>query len=212
MKARLVLFAGATVLCAGLLGCGQGSTPVNTPAHPPVSVVTPSDPAFTASEEAKGHPVQGSGEVVFGEGSKRTMSVPATWKQEEPNGAMSLAQFKIPHQGSDKEDGLLTVFQMATGNPDANISRWAGQFGGDKALLGKQTIKTAAGDSAIVVELAGEFSAGSMGGSSQPKSDYKMLGAIIPVGGSDFYFKLTGPHATIDAAKVDFNHVVETLK
>ncbi len=71
------------------------------------------------------------------------LSVPAAWKQSEPNSRLRLAQFEIPAAEGDEESVELAIFSFQGGGGDvaANIRRWVGQFDEDgrksKIIIGK---------------------------------------------------------------------------
>ena len=142
----------------------------------------------------------------------RTLIAPKSWKVETPSSNMRTAQLKIPKAEGDTEDAELAVFKLG-GGVDANVKRWAGQFGGDNSMKSKKTLKTASGDEATVVEYEGTYTAMTMSGTGEPKAGYKMMAAIIPTkDGGEFQIKMPGPAKTIDASKADFERLVESFK
>jgi hypothetical protein len=57
------------------------------------------------------------------------------------------------------------------------------------------------------------FSGGNMPGSpATPIKKWRLLGAIVEVGGETTFFKLTGPDATVLAARKDFDTLVNSFK
>ena len=137
--------------------------------------------------------------------------VPSAWKKEAPANNMRLLQIRVPKIADDKEDGELTVFKFS-GGVEANVKRWAEQFGGKDSLKAQKTVKTASGHEATVAEFEGTYTAMTMAGSQAPKQNYKMVAAIIITDKGEFQVKLPGPKATIDAAKADFDKLVQSFK
>lgn len=169
-----------------------------------------------AGEEKKPEAAGETKPLSFGKDDKRfTMQVPMNWKEEEPSNNMRMLQVRIPKAKDDPDDAEISAFKMgAAGGADANIARWAKQFGGDGALKTKRALKTGVGD-ATIAELEGDYTAMNFqaGGASEVKKDYKMIGAIITMdGGAEIYFKFTGPFNTIEKAKAAFDKVLESLK
>lgn len=135
---------------------------------------------------------------------------PEAWTDAKSPSSMRVATYQIPKAASDAEGGEMSVI-VAGGSPDANIERWEGQFGGAKA---KTSQKNPHDTAVTLVEIEGEYTGGGpmMGGSAEKKSGYMLLGAIVTVGsGQSYFFKLTGPKATLEAARKDFDAFVETI-
>ena len=122
---------------------------------------------------------------------------------------MRKATFKIPKAGADPDDGELSVI-AASGGVDANVQRWAGQFGGAKPTSESRTPN---GLKVTVVTMKGTFSGGMPGmGGGGPKDNWMLMGAIVDLGEEQWFFKATGPEKTITAAKKDFDAFVGSLK
>ena len=101
-------------LCLLLSGCaGESvSNAGNAPASPPTV-----GSAASASDRQK----------VLG---PFTLEVPSGWVEQTPGSRMRRAQFALPRESGDSEDGELTVFYFGMGqggSTDANIRRWIGQ-------------------------------------------------------------------------------------
>jgi hypothetical protein len=150
--------------------------------------------------------------IEFGRDKKHTITVPAAWKNNEASG-MRAAEITVPKAGEDKEDAEIAIFLLgAGGGTDANINRWAGQFGGADAIKNKKTVKTGGGLEATIVEIEGSYKGmGKNGPMTEAKENFKLLGAILNDGG-DIFIKLIGPKATVEASKADFDKLVESFK
>ncbi len=66
------------------------------------------------------------------------------------------------------------------------------------------------GKEATLVELFGTFRDGFSGGDPQPES--AMLGVVIPLTGTNYFVKLTGPRSTITETREVFVKFVESAK
>lgn len=134
---------------------------------------------------------------------------PPAWQSMPNPNPMRKATYKIPRAEGDSEDAELTV-SAAAGGVDANVKRWAGQFGDAKA----ETEKRKVGDLDVtVVQIKGTFAAGGMmGAPSSPKEKQMLLGAIVDVGDRQHFFKMTGPEKTVTAARPDFEKLVSSLR
>lgn len=142
------------------------------------------------------------------EAASLTWTIPDGWQSAPNPSNMRLATYKVAHVGSDTEDAELSI-SRAGGNVDANIQRWVGQFeGAGKDTRANKTIK---GLKVTTVEVSGTFMAGSMGGASAKKPGWSLLGAIVETPGSSYFFKMTGPTATIQSAKAGFAKMIDSI-
>lgn len=159
-------------------------------------------------------------ETMRHEAASLRFSVPKTWTRVPAPSDVRAAQYKIPGAGGEAEDGELILFYFGKdkgGGVQDNLDRWYGQFtqkGGkpskDTAVL---TIRTVNGLRVTAVDLAGTYSA--MAGPMQkvePKPGYRMLGAIVEGDGGPWFFKATGPAATMAATQGDFDALVQSLE
>lgn len=137
-------------------------------------------------------------------------TAPAGWASAPNPSTMRLATYKIPHTGKDTEDAELSI-SRAGGSTEANIQRWIGQF--DEAGKDTRNVRTIQGMTVTTVEVAGTFLGGMMGGAAAKKPGWALLGAIVETpGGSPYFFKMTGPKATVQAARDDFHKMLDSLK
>ena len=135
---------------------------------------------------------------------------PATWVSVPNANAMRKATYKVPRTGGDTEDAELTI-SAAMGGAEANIKRWAGQFGNAEP---KTEPRNVGGLKVTLVEIKGTFASGGgmMGGPTTPKDRYMLLGAVVETGERQHFFKLTGPEKTVTAAKKDFDAFVSSVR
>jgi hypothetical protein len=123
---------------------------------------------------------------------------PSSWQSMPNANAMRKATYKI---GDDTE---LTV-SSAAGGVDANVKRWAGQFGDAQPKTEKKTVN---GLDVTIVEINGPYQG--MGG---PKKDgYMLLGAVVDGGQMQTFFKMTGPEKVVKSARPDFDKLVSSLR
>ena len=129
---------------------------------------------------------------------------------------MRRATYLVPRAGGDSQDGELVVFYFGPGQGggvDANISRWIAQFQGASAGDVHRAERSANGLQQHTVEVErGSFSSGMPGDTGGPKSDYALLGAIVEAPSGSYFFKLTGPRATVKAAHDAFYVLLDSVK
>lgn len=136
-----------------------------------------------------------------------TWSKPAAW-QEAPNpNSMRLATYLTPDQAE-------LAVSRAGGALDANIDRWAGQFGEEgKSKLARETRKVE-GIEVTIVTTSGSSYAG-MSGEVKQGEEMALLAAIVPSpDGSDqaYFFKMTGPKKSVDSARKDFDGLIGSIR
>jgi hypothetical protein len=140
---------------------------------------------------------------------------PPAWKRAPAATAMRKATYRIPKVKGDPEDAELGVFQFGAhgGGIEANVERWVGQFEGTKKSDVKRSERTVNGLPVHLVEIpSGTYASGMPGGPTQPKAEYAMLGAIVEAPGGNWFFKLTGPKATVARARRDFTALIDSIK
>jgi hypothetical protein len=130
---------------------------------------------------------------------------------------MRKATYKVPAAPKDAEDGELAVFYFRGegGSTEANIQRWISQFPDTKPSDAKRTQRNVAGLSQTIVEVEGTYSSGMPGGPntpSSPKPQYKLIGAVVETPAGPYFFKLTGPKKTIEAARGTFLTMLDSVK
>lgn len=145
-----------------------------------------------------------------------------TWTAPKPWTAVELqardvrrAAYAHPAAAGDSEGAELGVYYFGPsvgGGVDPNLQRWASQFGKQTAD-GKTTKKTVGGIELVLFEVEGTYEPGRPMAPKPPKPGYAMIGAIAQTKSSgNYFFKLTGPKATVESAREAFMALVETLK
>jgi hypothetical protein len=156
-----------------------------------------------------------------------TFAVPQDWVSSPPSTTMRAAQFAIPAEaGGDAPDLVVFFFGEGKGGDAAsNIERWVGMIGGpdgkppaDKAKretrkVGPFTVSTVTIDGSYDA-FAGMGMTGGMGGAhgGGAKSDYRLWGAVVEGPGGPWFFKATGPRATLQKAEPALKALVASLK
>jgi hypothetical protein len=130
---------------------------------------------------------------------------PPEWKWVPVSSPMRKAQLSIP--GTDPaKPAELTFFHFGQGqggDVQANAQRWLQQF---KSKEGAQKIEPleTGGAKVTLVSTEGTFAGGMPGQPSKPMDDYALLGAIIESDSGAVFAKMTGPSATVKAARGKF--------
>lgn len=146
-------------------------------------------------------------------------TVPSSWSAQGQR-PMRAATYSLPAAKGDPEAAELGVFYFGQGQGgavDANIQRWISQFtqpdGTPSEKVAKRSTSKIAGFDVTQVELTGTFaSGGMMMGPRVDKPGYALVGAIVQAPEGAVFFKLTGPQKTVQAAKKDFQKLLQSLK
>jgi len=137
---------------------------------------------------------------------------PEGWQTEPPANNMRLAQAVIP---SDTGDGDMVVFYFGPGGgggTEANIQRWIGQMGVEGEPE-REEFTVGDGYEVTWVEVYGTLQPSNMGsGPSEPQPDSRLIGAIVEGPGGPWFFKATGPAATLDAVRDDIRAMLESIE
>src|SRR5450432_1612575 len=182
----------ALMLCTVVSGCSRKAEPDATSNAP----ATPSPPAAVSAPSKPAAPPAPAHEVVWTD--------PTGWQRIAPSSSMRKATYKIPAAPKDPEDAEMAVFYFGQGEggaTEANIQRWIGQFADVKPADVKRVERTPNGLKQTVVEVEGTFSGGMPGQQSAPKTNYRLIGAVVETPPGSYFFKLTGPKKTVEGAR-----------
>lgn len=189
----------------------QGEAPAEPASKPPSTAANPhaANP-HAASPHGSTAPVAARGDSKLGIEWKD----PEGWTRQPNTSAMRKATLAIPPAKGDKEAGELAVFyfgEQMGGDVEQNIQRWIDQFSNVAEGTTKRSERKAGALQQYVVEIeAGTYSGSMMGGPSKP--DYGMLGAVVVAPTGKYFFKLTGPKATVASAREGFDALLASMK
>lgn len=177
----------ACVLVLGLAGCEPEPqvrtytvTKATAPAAAPAAkAAMPADPALVAQAASSGSP--------------RYPAAPAGWTAKDP-GAMRKGSWTVAGPAGDA-DLAVTVFPGDVGGRVANINRWRGQLGlppGDAEMFDAITLAKVGDTQGEVVHLRSADGA------------QATVAILARKGESTWFLKMTGPAATVEAARAAF--------
>jgi len=175
------------------------------PGHPPLDAPAPG---------AIVPPPPGSG--TGSAGLRWTM--PTGWIQETPTSGMRKAQYRVPGPGGDGECVVFYFGPGQGGDPASNAARWASQFVQPDGKPSEQAMKTSqrqVGDMTVLeVEVTGTYTGGMTGGMApaEDKPGYMLVGAVAEGPDANWFFKFTGPEATVKAQRAAFEVMIGSLK
>jgi hypothetical protein len=197
---------------AGAGGQMMGGPPAALPdGHPPLDAMGGAAGAMTP-QLAPPAPGTGTGHAGL------SWNAPSGWESQVPSSAMRRAQYRVPGPGGDGECVVFYFGPGEGGDPKANALRWASQFQPAGGVSPEQALKTGelkVGDIPVMtVEVAGTYIGGGamMGGPSQPRPDYMLLGAVAEGPDANWFFKFTGPAKTVETQRAAFGELLKSLK
>jgi hypothetical protein len=137
-----------------------------------------------------------------------TWTTPPGWQSVRNPNRMRLASYRVP--GVSGGEPLDVSVSRAGGTPDANIQRWMGQFDGPHE---SQTVKHVHGLDVTMVDVSGTYRSSGMlpGAPVTPHPDWTLVAAIVPAGGTAYFFRLIGPSADVQSARPSFDALIDSL-
>ncbi len=152
-------------------------------------------------------------------------TVPGPWTAlDAPKSGPQKASYHIPTAGNDKEEGTLDVLFYGTGaegSPDKQFSAWFKQFDGDVGPTAKREKFTVGKLEVETVEVAGTYKI-PLGPAMGPKKkspmqmvkeNFRLFGAVVKTPDrGNWFFKLTGPNDSIEAARGGWRTLLESVK
>ncbi len=167
----------------------------------------PPAPAATAPAPAPAKPPPAPARPAM---KKLEWEDPKEWKRIKPSSSMRQASYEIPPVKGDTVAGELNVFILG-GDIESNIERWLGEFSGFETKTIVRSDRSVNDLTQAVVELPkGKFSGGM--GTQKASDNFGLLGAIVVMPeGAKYFFKLTGPSATVKAARKPFYAMLDSM-
>lgn len=146
-----------------------------------------------------------------------TWTAPAAWTSR-PGSEMRLGSYAFTAANGDIADVSVFSFPDAAGGLVANINRWRGQVGlapvPEDEIATTATATEIAGQQAWLVDFAGtpKASAPAMGSTPPPSGPTRIIGAIVPLEGKAWFFKMMGPEAVVASQRENFQKLVASIE
>jgi hypothetical protein len=165
--------------------------------------------------EGGGHP--GVTAPSPGEHQALTWKTPAGWTEETPSSGMRRAQYRIPGAAGAGECVVFYFGPGQGGDAQSNAARWGAQFhrpDGSPVGDALKTRETKVGDVPVtLVEVTGTYAGGmGSGPTGAERPNYMLLGAIAQGPDSNWFFRATGPRATLEAQRSAFDGLVRSIR
>jgi len=199
---RALALSFVAVILASAPGCNQPS-PV-----PPAQGA--SEAVADAAEPAAPHGGGAGEKALSAEGSTVAtpnfrFELPANWRREQPSSGMRLAQAVVPGPAGP---GELAVFHFGAGQGggvESNFERWLGQVELLAGTTPERGELTAAGFRISWIDARGPLLPSTMGrGPTTAQAGFRPPGAVVEGQGGPWFFKVTGPEATLAPQRESF--------
>jgi hypothetical protein len=215
---RRIVASVAMVFMAGMVvACGKPAAQPKPPAPfaskaAPAGAVQGSAPAAVASGSGAGGamptpPVAPAGlstetsDASWMQCGSLEFPKPAAWVWVKPSAPFRTLQYRVPGEA----ELIVSVFPAGDGGAiDANIERWANQFGGAAGV--KARSERMVGEVRVArVDFEGDYKGMGM---AQAKPGMAQLGAIVQGPKQSVFVRLLGPKAAVEAARGAFDALV----
>jgi len=197
---------------------GDQSAPPPSATEAPTADTSAMESAQSTGESSVG-PISSRGEVIAqgssgsqpqGEGSI-DFDLPAGWQSQPPSSNMRIAQAAIPGPGGPGDLAVFFFGPGGGGGVDANIERWIGQME-NPGQPKPETFETN-GYKVTWIDVHGTLKASSMGmGPSTTQPNARLFGAVVEGPGGPWFFKATGPDATMAPARDGFVAMLKSVR
>lgn len=179
------------------LACNGGKQAPAPPAAPSTPVTAEAAPTGGPAPAALLPVAPVSDAAPTGDGGL-LFDLPAAWRGSQPTSSMRIAQAAIPGPGGDGELAVFWFGEGQGGDVESNIQRWIGQMTVAPGTTPRRDRFDANGLAVTWVEVDGTLSASAMGNASgSEQGGWRLYGAVVEGPGGPWFFKATGPEATL---------------
>jgi hypothetical protein len=139
--------------------------------------------------------------------------LPAGWESQAPASKMRVAQATIPGAAGAAELAVFFFGEGQGGSAEQNIRRWISQLEfAPGSSTGRQQFDVG-GMLVTWVDFEGTLKPNPMsGGPAEAQPGSRLLGAVVEGPGGPWFFKATGPSATLAAQRDAFIAMLESLR
>ena len=193
------------VLLLPLAACNGGE---ETP--PDVSAQTP--PAAQGAPA----PMSSRGEPVGGQQAQEgaiQFDIPGNWQQQPPASQMRMAQATIPGAGGPGDFAVFFFGPGGGGGVEDNIQRWIDQMDPTPGSNPQPETFDANGFRVTWIDVSGTLKPSNMGtGPATEQPNSRLFGAVVEGPGGPWFFKATGPEATLSAERENFLKMLRSVR
>jgi hypothetical protein len=162
-------------------------------------------PGHPPTQDLRQSPPGGAAQTTLG------YELPESWQRQMPSNPMRLDQAVIPG-GAGNGELIVFFFGSGTGGTaEANLQRWVDQMESTQTPV-RESFET--GDLSVrLVDISGTLLPSTMGsGPDQPVPNSRMFAAVVEGEGGPWFFKATGPEATMAQNRDAFVEMLQNLE
>lgn len=192
------------------------------PGHPPIDAGAGAAPPAGASGAPGPGGLPSSHPPVPGVTTDLKFDVPTDWKPTAVRSTMRKAQYVLPRAEGDGEDGEMILFYFGRtegGSVADNLARWRDMFKtADGGKIGDDAVKTETfevnGLKVTMLEVTGRYAPSMMPGAppQEPRDNYRMLAAVVETPSGPWFFRGTGPVATMAAHAENLRKLLNSVR
>ena len=211
MKRLLILLVAGSCLA----GC-KPETGGSAAAAPQPAATNAPAPTSPAIEPVSPHGAAASSTVVTANGATLStphfaFDLPAGWRSEQPSSSMRLVQAVLPGEAGPGELVLFYFGAGQGGTVEGNFDRWRGQVVGSGE--GERGVVEGGPFRTSWLDLRGTLLPSGMGaGPTTPQPGFRFIGAVVEGENGPWFFKLTGPEATIAKERDAFFGLLKSFR
>jgi len=180
---------------------------------PPPDATAQTPPAAQGGAPA---PMSSRGEPVGGEQAQEEsiqFDIPGNWEQQPPASQMRMAQASIPGAGGPGDFAVFFFGPGGGGGVEDNIQRWIDQMDPEPGSNPQPETFEANGFRVTWIDVAGTLKPSNMGtGPATEQPNSRLYGAVVEGPGGPWFFKATGPGATLTAERDNFLKMLRSVR
>ncbi len=191
------------VLLLPLAACGgeEAPAPDATAEAPPASQGVPAPMSSRGGEQQ----VAQEGSIQF--------DIPGNWQQQPPSSPMRMAQATIPGSGGPADLAVFFFGPGGGGGVEANIQRWVDQMAPAPGSNPQPETFDVNGFRVTWIDVSGTLLPSNMGtGPATEQPNSRLYGAVVEGPGGPWFFKATGPEATMSAERENFLKMLRSVR
>lgn len=140
-------------------------------------------------------------------------AVPANWQQQPPANQMRITQATIPGAGGNGDFVVFYFGPDGGGGVEANIQRWIDQMDPAPGSNPQPETFEANGYRVTWIDVSGTLKPSTMGtGPATEQPNSRLYGAVVEGPGGPWFFKATGPDATLAVERESFLEMLRSVR